>query len=384
MKTLFGLLLLAATALAQINVQDFGAIPNDGVDDSPAFQLAVNQRRSVIIPKGVYRLSSTVLLPDEAGLRVIGEGCELVKLLPDTGVTTIQMGANWQSVENLSIHGTPLGFPGARSQIGVFIGPNSCSRFRLIRVHFSNLSIASDNRSPGAEPASYGSDAGGIRDCHYSYCWLGHHSFGNKDFTQISGTSFVDNDEAIRVDSGGGVSVREGVFASNRLHVHLVEGRGKFNSVWWEGVQENAHCYVDTGWQSHAEFVGGFLQTAGPTVPFLFAQHSTGIHLGSHRAFSVRVNGSADVRGDGQEVDYNGVFKRRAGNYRIIGADTNPPPLGANVPDVAKYLIAAFGAVPFDRFAICQQTGVFAGVPVFEWVDTLRREVLRNGAWVPL
>lgn len=366
------------------SVKRYGARGDGVTDDSLSFQLAFNQRRGVKVPHGNYRLASTVRFPIGdpaiAGMRIAGESWELVKLLPDPGVTALECGTGgrWPQVENLSIWGN-------RTQAGIFLGPHSCSRFRLRNIHFFNLSVGSDNRSPADEPAAYGSDAGGIDGCHYSYCDIGHRSFGNKDFTPIfGGSSLVDCLEAIRVESGGQVVMTGGVMANNRCHANIIEGSGQFAAVWFEGVQEGATCYVDTGHQSHAEFFGGHLQLAGPSVPFLLAQHSTGIHLGSNRGFSARINGSADVRGDGQEVDYNGVFKRRAGNYRIIGADSNPPAIGATMPDVTRYLIAAFGSVAFDRFVTCQQTGVDSGNPVFEWVDTLRREVLRLGSWVPL
>lgn len=48
---------------AGVYVADFGALPDDGSDDSAAFQAAVNacqDGRAVIIPQGVYNLSATI------------------------------------------------------------------------------------------------------------------------------------------------------------------------------------------------------------------------------------------------------------------------------------------------------------------------------------
>ena len=65
-----------------VNVQSFGAIANDGVDDSAAFQAAVNfleknptahKGGTIYVPVGEYDFSASIVVND-AGIRFVGDG----------------------------------------------------------------------------------------------------------------------------------------------------------------------------------------------------------------------------------------------------------------------------------------------------------------------
>lgn len=55
-------------------VLDFGAKPNDDVNDSPAFQKMIDNGSDLIIPAGTYNISSTILLSGKHNLQIIGKG----------------------------------------------------------------------------------------------------------------------------------------------------------------------------------------------------------------------------------------------------------------------------------------------------------------------
>lgn len=65
----------------KINVTDFGAVPNDGIDDSSAIQQAVNSAQdgdTIYFPAGEYLCDSTVKAITY--LRFVGEGSDKVKI----------------------------------------------------------------------------------------------------------------------------------------------------------------------------------------------------------------------------------------------------------------------------------------------------------------
>lgn len=59
-------------ALQNVSVMDFGAVANDGVDDTNAFQQAVNTARNVYVPAGDFDVSATIHLPTDT--RLYGSG----------------------------------------------------------------------------------------------------------------------------------------------------------------------------------------------------------------------------------------------------------------------------------------------------------------------
>lgn len=61
----------------QVNVTDYGAVPDDGIDDTEAFEKALavakNEAIELIVPKGTYDTSRTIEVSDIKGLHIKGE-----------------------------------------------------------------------------------------------------------------------------------------------------------------------------------------------------------------------------------------------------------------------------------------------------------------------
>lgn len=76
-----------------ISVKDFGATGDGVTDDYAAIQAAINAAgdRDVFFPAGGYKISATIVLPSDTGVRLVGEGSS-------TGLSAmaiIPMGANY-------------------------------------------------------------------------------------------------------------------------------------------------------------------------------------------------------------------------------------------------------------------------------------------------
>jgi len=64
-----------------VNVKtEFGAVGNGVVDDTDAIQRALNTSRKVFLPKGIYRISSTLSIPP--GVSMVGVSNHLVVIAP--------------------------------------------------------------------------------------------------------------------------------------------------------------------------------------------------------------------------------------------------------------------------------------------------------------
>jgi len=57
-----------------VSVKDFGAIGNGSADDIEAFEATFQASRRVFVPAGIYSFSRPLILPDEDGLELFGEG----------------------------------------------------------------------------------------------------------------------------------------------------------------------------------------------------------------------------------------------------------------------------------------------------------------------
>lgn len=80
---------------AVVNVKDFGATGNGTTDDTASIQAAINSNTSflqVYIPPGTYRLASSIVI-DRQNLSLFG-ACSQTTLLPDAGITAIQIAQN--------------------------------------------------------------------------------------------------------------------------------------------------------------------------------------------------------------------------------------------------------------------------------------------------
>ena len=64
------------------SVKDFGAIPNDNIDDSYAFNLALSQlpnHANLAIPSGEYTICNTLFLTDKNNVSIFGSDGAILK-----------------------------------------------------------------------------------------------------------------------------------------------------------------------------------------------------------------------------------------------------------------------------------------------------------------
>lgn len=90
----------------QISVKDFGAIGDGVADDTVAFQRALTASKSVFVPKGIYRITSTIVLGDGQSLVGVGDASELRTTL---SITLIQIGGSYNHIANLKLFGGDVG-----------------------------------------------------------------------------------------------------------------------------------------------------------------------------------------------------------------------------------------------------------------------------------
>ncbi|MBI5511345.1 MAG: hypothetical protein HY903_21500 [Deltaproteobacteria bacterium] len=80
--------------VADVTHADYGAVPDDGIDDAPAIQQAVEAVGSggtIYLPKGTYEIASTIEVTT-SGIRIVGEG-QTGKDATNDGVTLKWIGA---------------------------------------------------------------------------------------------------------------------------------------------------------------------------------------------------------------------------------------------------------------------------------------------------
>jgi hypothetical protein len=71
-----------------VNVKDFGAVGDGVADDTAAIQAAVNTGKTVYLPSGTYRTTSTINITG-TGTGIYGDGPKATKILADISVTPV-------------------------------------------------------------------------------------------------------------------------------------------------------------------------------------------------------------------------------------------------------------------------------------------------------
>lgn len=93
---------VTVTTRREVSITDFGAIPNDGLDDSFAIQAAIDSSLDVYIPQGTFNVHSTIYL--RRGLKLRGasmygtviDGAKLVAPIFSTSLNRYEAGAQNQ------------------------------------------------------------------------------------------------------------------------------------------------------------------------------------------------------------------------------------------------------------------------------------------------
>lgn len=113
MRLLLLILLLSAgfclpvMAADRINVTDYGAIPNDGQDDTAAINSAINAGHSIYFPPGSYNYYSSIYVPANTSYRFYGDGPGVSTIVftgnPYTGFYGYNMGSATLEIDGLTL-----------------------------------------------------------------------------------------------------------------------------------------------------------------------------------------------------------------------------------------------------------------------------------------
>lgn len=90
----------------QVSVKDFGAIGDGIADDTLAFQHALTASKTVFVPKGIYRIISTITLTDGQSLVGVGDSSEIKTTL---AIPLIHIGGSYNRITNLKLFGGDIG-----------------------------------------------------------------------------------------------------------------------------------------------------------------------------------------------------------------------------------------------------------------------------------
>jgi hypothetical protein len=133
---------LSAMAGDRVNVTDYGAVPNDGQDDTAAINNATNAGQSIYFPPGTYNYSGRLSIPGGKSYRFYGDGpgVSVIHFATNQGGIVGFMGENTLTVEGLTI---TADWGNAGTAIWAsFSNPNS--NFRTATIH--NVQIGGSSR----------------------------------------------------------------------------------------------------------------------------------------------------------------------------------------------------------------------------------------------
>lgn len=89
-----------------ISVKDFGAVGDGITDDTLAFQRALTAHKFVFVPKGIYRIISTLTMTDSQSLVGVGDASEIKTTMP---ISMIHIGGSYNQIANLKLFGGDIG-----------------------------------------------------------------------------------------------------------------------------------------------------------------------------------------------------------------------------------------------------------------------------------
>ena len=99
--------ILITSANASVSVLDYGAAGDGILDDTAAFQNALNTGEDVLLPAGSYRISSVIISKDDQ--KIFGDNAVIIsetKELSNNLLDCIQVVSDGVSISNLAFEGT--------------------------------------------------------------------------------------------------------------------------------------------------------------------------------------------------------------------------------------------------------------------------------------
>jgi pectate lyase-like protein len=146
MKTLlFPVILLLSLAIClsasavvndRTNVCSYGAVPNDGLDDTTAINNAISAGRSIYFPAGTYNYAGSMTLPANTSYRLYGDGPDVSTIIftgTNAGINGWSMGPN-----TLTVDGLTLGASSANCGTAItakFSESGSSTKFHTATIH---------------------------------------------------------------------------------------------------------------------------------------------------------------------------------------------------------------------------------------------------------
>jgi hypothetical protein len=167
------------------NVRAYGAIPDDDIDDTGAIKKALSSNRSVLLPKGVYLISETIVLGANNQLFGVGKTASVLRENPAWNaspgtpmVTTVDDAGAASSlsfilVETTGLNVTPLHWRAGQKSIvrDVMVGPKDAYYGTKLagEPHHTFLVSHSGGGRWYAVAAEWGSLHGSTRHVDYSH-----------------------------------------------------------------------------------------------------------------------------------------------------------------------------------------------------------------------
>lgn len=278
------LLLLKVEAVAPVDVTTLGIIPDDGLSDSAALAVAVEDYAELYFPPGTYELAETVYLP--SNLRLIGANREsvIIKLAADTVAFRITGKRNVE-ISNMTLE-RPLDYQNSTEEM-VFVY-DGC-----VDIHLNQLRVV-NQRSRGAAFSIIDSYNCAVTECVFQDVQL---VFLEDGAWQVYGS-------AISWAACTGVLVEDCVVTESRDMVaewlaKPAAQRGKYN--WYQaGAFQVSHCINAVVRNNHVTTSGNGIDMGGTASALVEGNvldqcHEAGIKL---------VNGS-----NGQTIRQNRVTR---------------------------------------------------------------------------
>jgi hypothetical protein len=124
----------ASAAEDRINVTDYGAIPNDGLDDTAAINSAINAGQSIYFPPGTYNYTGAMNALANTSYRFYGDGPGVSVIAftgPGAGIHAASAGSSTLNVDGLTLEALSAA-TGSAIYAG-FSNPNN--KFHTLTVH---------------------------------------------------------------------------------------------------------------------------------------------------------------------------------------------------------------------------------------------------------
>ena len=127
LRNAFGKMLGFSQAIGNKTIDQYGAKPNDNIDDAPAIQAAINANGVTYIPEGTYLIGSSLTIPSNR--KIIGEGAKSILKAKSDNVHILNVYSPSNAIENVLISDLKLDgggqttsiYAGVKAAYGVYV-----------------------------------------------------------------------------------------------------------------------------------------------------------------------------------------------------------------------------------------------------------------------